>query len=97
MWAARSNRRGGGRPCAEALAKAALALDLEHRVHVHAAMTLDLLVEIDEGQAIMRGKPSPDRGLAGTGGADEEQVVRRIHGQMLTGRIGLGRSTGGWW
>jgi hypothetical protein len=43
-------------------------------------MPLDLLIEIDERQSIMRGKPTPDGRLAGASRADDEQVARRIHG-----------------
>ena len=71
-----------------ALAEAGFALELEHRAHVHAAMLLDLLVEIDEREPIMHGEPPADRGLAGTGRTDDEQVARRIHGVMLTGAGG---------
>ena len=70
-----------------ALTEAGFALDLEDGAHVHAAVAFDFLIEIDERQAIMRGKPSPDRRLAGAGRTDDEKVVRRIHAQMLTGRI----------
>jgi hypothetical protein len=58
-----------------ALAKARLALDLEHGAHVHTALVFDLLIEIDERQAIMHGKATPDGRLAGAGRADDEQVA----------------------
>jgi hypothetical protein len=43
-------------------------------------MPLDLLIDIDERQSIMRGKATPDGRFAGAGRADDEQVVRRVHG-----------------
>jgi hypothetical protein len=70
-----------------ALAKTCLALDLEHGTHVDAAMLFDLLIEIDEQQAIMRSKASSDGRLAGAGRTDDEKIARRIHGQMLAGRV----------
>jgi hypothetical protein len=63
-----------------ALAKAHFALELEHGAHIHAAVALDLLIDINERQSIMHGKASPDGRFAGAGRADNEQVVRRVHG-----------------
>jgi nucleoside-diphosphate-sugar epimerase len=66
-----------------ALTEAGLAFDIEDGRHRHPGMRLDFLVEVDEGQAVMVGQSTSDRGLAGAGRTDEEQVARGIHAQML--------------
>ena len=69
-----------------ARAKARFAFAFEDRRHAGAGVRLDLAVDVGERQPEAFGQPSPDRGLSGPHGADQDEIGCRLHVRDLNNR-----------